>query len=171
MKIAVLLGTSRKNNWSEKVAAYVVEKLKHANLEPILVKPENHLKDPQTARVGTEIETNKWSSIMELAEALVIVTPEYNHGYPGELKLMLDQLYSEYNGKPVLVCAVSDGGLGGARVVESLLPVLVTLGMYPLKKGVYFSRVDKLFDENGKILDEAYNDRLISMIDELKKRL
>lgn len=61
---------------------------------------------------------------MTRADGLVIVSPEYNHGYPGEMKLMLDQLYKEYNRKPVGICGVSSGALGGARMVEQLRLIL-----------------------------------------------
>lgn len=164
MKIAVLLGTSRKGSVSEKVADFVCNELKSQNLNPICVSPSEHLKEPVTARSGTETPPTEWAGIMASARGLVIVSPEYNHGYPGELKLMLDQLYNEYAGKPVLVCGVSDGLLGGARMVENLLPVLVTLGLYPLRRGVYFARADTMVNKDG-IFDGA------QMKDDLNKSI
>lgn len=153
MNIALLLGTARKGNVSREIFKFVSKALKEHGLSVLEVKPEDHLKDTLTARSGVERPKTEWSKIMESSSGLVIVSPEYNHGYPGELKLMLDELYDEYLGKPVLVCGVSDGELGGARMVENLLPVLTTLGLYPLRRGVYFSNADKLIDGKANIND------------------
>lgn len=150
MRIAVLQGTGRPNSRTEKTTGFVIGEMKKIGYEPIWVKPEEHLKEPRTLRSGKETEATLWSDIMNSSSGLVIVTPEYNHGYPGELKLMLDQLYEEYDGKPVLICAVSDGFISGARVVENLLPVLVTLGLWPLKKGVYFQKTNDEFGDDDK---------------------
>ena len=170
-KIALLLGTSRVNSYSQKVADLVCNELKNNAFDVTCVQPSEYLKSPATARVDDEIPKNEWSNVMEDSSGLVIVTPEYNHGYPGELKLMLDQLYNEYLGKPVLICGVSDGELGGARMVENLLPVLVTLGLYPLRRGVYFSKIDKKFDEKGNFIDEETKASLIKSIGKFKEYL
>lgn len=63
------------------------------------------------------------------ADGIVIVTPEYNRGYPGLLKYVLDTNLKEYIHKAVGICGVSAGGFGGARVIENLLPVLRELGL------------------------------------------
>lgn len=165
-KIVVLVGTSRKGNYSESVAKYIASELKKSGQLTEVVLPLDHLSEPVTARSEKEIaKKTEWSNIMESADGLVIVTPEYNHGYPGELKLMLDQLYSEYAGKPVVVCGVSDGNMGGGRVVENLLPVLIALGMIPMRRGVYFSKVDELFGKNGNPENESISRQILSMVD------
>ena len=69
------------------------------------------------------------------ADGLVIVAPEYNHGYPGILKHALDTNLKEYIHKPVGLCGVSAGGFGGTRVIESLLPVMRELGMVTIFLG------------------------------------
>lgn len=170
-KIAVLLGTSRRGSISEKVCEFVCDELKAHELETTCVYPSEHLKEPVTARAGTEIPETEWSKIMSDSDGLVIVSPEYNHGYPGELKLMLDQLYNEYLGKPVFVCGVSDGELGGARMVENLTPVLVTLGLYPLRRGVYFAKADKMVDEKGNFNGEPMREQLSKSVSKFKEYL
>jgi NAD(P)H-dependent FMN reductase len=59
----------------------------------------------------------------------VLVVPEYNHGYPGLLKHVLDTNLKEYIHKAVGICGVSAGGLGGTRVIQNLLPVMRELGL------------------------------------------
>lgn len=77
--------------------------------------------------------------------------PEYNHGYPGELKMMLDMLVSHYASKPVGICGVSSGAWGGARMVEQLRLVCLALHMLPVGEAVYFPRVQELFGRRRSI--------------------
>lgn len=109
----------------------------------------------------------EWQKIMAAADGLVIVAPEYNHGYPGELKLAFDSLYQEYHRKPIAVCGVSTGALGGARMVESFHDPIVAVHAVPICSSVYFDKVGNLFDESGRLKDERYIDRMKTMIDEL----
>ena len=81
--------------------------------------------------------------------------PEYNHGYPGMLKHILDSNLKEYIHKAVGVCGVSAGGFGATRMIENLLPVLRELGLVTIFWDGNFSGAQKLFDENGSIRDEA----------------
>jgi NAD(P)H-dependent FMN reductase len=116
---------------------------------------------------GKSIQAKNLAEKINKANALIIVSPEYNHGYPGELKMMLDLLYKEYAQKPVGFCGVSAGGLGGARVVEQLRLVSIELHMIPIREAIYFSSVQNLFEENGKIKDESYSPRIITFLNEL----
>jgi len=81
--------------------------------------------------------------------------PEYNHGYPGIFKHALDTNLKEYIHKAVGVCGVSAGGFGGTRVIENLLPVLRELGLVTIFWDGNFSGAQGLFDESGKMKDEA----------------
>lgn len=104
---------------------------------------------------------------MKRADGLIIVTPEYNHGYPGELKLVLDQLSDEYKKKPVSICAVSSGQFGGARVVEILWNVLIELQLVPVSTSVNFPYVRELFDKNENIRDQKYDKYVSVMLNEI----
>src|SRR5262249_35563676 len=92
---------------------------------------------------------------------------EYNHGYPGILKHVLDSNLKEYIHKPVGLCGVSAGGFGGTRVVESLLPVMRELGMVSIFWDVNVSSAGKAFDEAGNLLDQALPRRIDKMLGEL----
>jgi NAD(P)H-dependent FMN reductase len=54
------------------------------------------------------------------ADGIIIVTPEYNGGYPASLKNVIDLLYDEWRRKPVAISTVSDGVFGGTQVITSL---------------------------------------------------
>jgi NAD(P)H-dependent FMN reductase len=101
------------------------------------------------------------------ADALIIVAPEYNHGYPGLLKHVLDTNLKEYIHKAVGICGVSAGPFGGTRVIQNLLPVMRELGLVTIFWDGNFSNVQNIFDESGTLLEEAYIRRLDKFLKEL----
>ena len=152
--IPVILGTVRKGRASENVAKFVfgeVQKREGVETELIDLRDLNLAVDD----AGEQIKDAKFSATIERADGIVIVTPEYNHGYPGMLKHVLDSNLKEYIHKAVGLCGVSAGGFGGVRVIENLLPVLRELGLVTIFWDGNFSHAQRLFDENGKLLDEA----------------
>lgn len=108
----------------------------------------------------------EWKKIMADADALVIVAPEYNHGYPGPLKEMLDSLYEEYNYKPVGICGAS-GFLGGGRMVEQLRQVVIELKMAPIREAVYIPMVWDAFNTDGTPKDPNVVTRMEPFFKEL----
>ncbi|MGO1049545.1 NADPH-dependent FMN reductase [Crossiella sp. CA198] len=86
------------------------------------------------------------------ADAFVIVTPEYNHGYPAPLKEAIDASYSEWRAKPVAF--VSYGGMsGGLRAVEQLRQVLAEMHAATVRDTVSFHSVYEKFDANGPLAE------------------
>ncbi len=164
--IPVILGTSRKGRASEHVSQFVHAELgKRAQIETELIdiRRLNFASDDE----GEPLKDAAFSAAMERADALVLVVPEYNHGYPGLLKHALDTNLKEYVHKAVGVCGVSAGLFGGARVIENLLPVLRELGLVTIFWDVNFSKAQQLFDADGALLDQAYIRRLDKFLTEL----
>jgi len=104
---------------------------------------------------------------MSRADALVLVSPEYNHGYSGMLKHVLDSCLQEYVHKAVGVVGVSAGPYGGTRGIQDLLPVLRELGLVAIFWDVNFSIVQTVFDESGSLRDQAYLARIDQFLKEL----
>ena len=151
--IPVILGTVRKGRASENVAKFVFEQVKRregVETEFIDIATLNFPADD----AGEQIKHQGFSAICQRADGLVLVTPEYNHGYPGMLKHVLDANLKEYIHKAVGICGVSAGGFGATRVIENMLPVLRELGLVTIFWDGNFSGAQKLFDENGAIHDE-----------------
>jgi NAD(P)H-dependent FMN reductase len=114
-----------------------------------------------------ELKVPAYSQITKEADGFFIVTPEYNHGYPGSLKRMLDSEYANYTHKPVAIAGVSDGPWGGVRAIEHLVPSLRKMGFVLLQKDVQFPNVLDLFDDEGNLLDQKYIERINKLYDQL----
>ncbi len=77
----------------------------------------------------------RWGHTVDEADGFVVVTPEYNHGYPASLKNAIDHVFAELNRKPIMF--VGYGNVGGARVIEQLRLVAVELEMAPLRHAIH----------------------------------
>ena len=164
--IPVILGTVRKGRASENVAKFVYEETKKREG---LITELIDLRDMKIAfdDAGEAIKDPKFSGTIARADGLILVVPEYNHGYPGILKHVLDSNLKEYIHKAAGICGVSAGGFGGTRMIENLLPVLRELGLVTIFWDGNFSSAQKLFDADGKILDESYVKRIDKFLGEL----
>ena len=164
--IPVILGTVRKGRASENVARFVYEETsKREGVTSELID----LRDLKIAvdDAGEAIKDPKFSATVARADGLILVVPEYNHGYPGILKHVLDSNLKEYIHKAAGICGVSAGGFGGTRMIENLLPVLRELGLVTIFWDGNFSGAQNLFDAQGKLLDQSYVKRLDKFLGEL----
>src|SRR5437762_14107972 len=164
--IPVILGTARKGRRSESAAHFVFEETKkRAGVETEFVdicKIPMRLDD-----AGEQMKDPSFSALVQRADALILVVPEYNHGYPGLLKHALDMNLAEYVHKAVGICGVSAGPFGGARMIENLLPVMRELGLVMIFEDVNFGKVGTLFDERGTLLDANFVRRVDAFLNEL----
>jgi NAD(P)H-dependent FMN reductase len=164
--IPLILGTPRQGRASEHAARFVFEQTKkRAGVETEFIDVRSlpmRLDD-----AGEQIKDPKFAATVERCDALIIVSPEYNHSFPGLLKHALDMNLKEYIHKAVGICGVSAGSIGGARVIEALLPVMRELGLVTIFNDVNFGPVGKIFSDDGKLLDESFNRRAAEFLDEL----
>ena len=165
--IPVILGTTRQGRQSEDVARFLVEQIdQRQDIETELIDIRNLT--IATDDAGETIKDPQFSATMERSDGLIIVVPEYNHGYPGLLKHVLDTCLKEYIHKAVGLCGVSAGPFGGTRVIQNLLPVMRELGLVTIFYDLNFSNVQNLFDESGTLIDKpTYIRRMERFMDEL----
>ncbi len=166
--LPVLLGTNRKLRKSAFAAHWLVAEMKkRPEIETRLFDVADF--DLPHDDYGQEIKDRfpEWRDAIIRADGLVIVTPEYNHGYPGSLKAVLDLLLREYVHKAVAFVGVSAGVWGGTRVIEAMVPMVRELGLAACFTDLNFPKVEKVFDADGKLLDPAFGDRAAAMLDEL----
>ena len=164
--IPVILGTARQGRRSEHPARLMAaEVAKRPGVETELIDIRR-LPLP-TDDAGEAIKDESFSARMVRADALVLVSPEYNHGYPGLLKHVLDSCLKEYIHKPVGIVGISAGPWGGTRCIEGLLPVMRELGLVTIFWDVNFPFVQKAFDASGNLKELAFLPRIDKFLKEL----
>ncbi|KAG2766535.1 hypothetical protein PC129_g12911 [Phytophthora cactorum] len=135
---ALIVGTVRTSNNGDGLAAWLMARFNcvaNSNTKLVLASelmelplPIGPVMDPViAAAIGSPQEyadpaVQAWSWAVTATPAIVILTPQYNWGYPGQLKNLLDHLYSEWKEKPVVL--VTYGGHGGSKCAEQLQVVL-----------------------------------------------
>lgn len=143
IRVGLIYGSTRKGRFCDKVAGWAAEQIV-ANGDFVLdrIDPAHDGGGRQTATIGEQIGE---------AEAFIVVTPEYNHGYPAPLKSLIDSVGAEWHAKPVAF--VSYGGVsGGLRAVEQLRLVFAELHAVTIRDSVSFAGAWEQFDEDGKLL-------------------
>jgi NAD(P)H-dependent FMN reductase len=96
---------------------------------------------------------------IKAAEGVIIITPEYNGGYPASLKNVVDLLYDEWHRKPVAIATVSDGIFGGTQVITSLQFSLWKIRAWTVPAMFPVPKVKEVFNEDGTPADKAATDK------------
>jgi len=143
LHIDVILGSTRGDRFSERVARWVAEGLSaRHDMEIELVDLRDHLlpffdgiSPIRTLREYPTPQIERFGNTIDRADGFVILMPEYNHGYPAVLKNAIDHTWVEWRRKPVTF--VGWGNVGGARAIEQLRLVMVELEMAPLRHAVH----------------------------------
>jgi NAD(P)H-dependent FMN reductase len=166
LSIPVILGTTRKGRMSAHAARFMVGQIE--TRDGIKTELIDLSKLPMPVDdAGEGIKDPLFSEKMAMADALVIVTPEYNHSFPGLLKHILDSCLKEYIHKAAGIVGVSAGAFGGVRAIQDLIPVIRELGLVNIFWDVNFGNVAKVFDESGNLLDQAFIPRADKFLNEL----
>jgi NAD(P)H-dependent FMN reductase len=171
--LPILYGTVRTERKSIRVAEFVLERLSH---RPDV---ETRLFDPRDLPFGN-LTHREWEwkdapgpvgafvAEMARADGFVVVTPEYNRGYPGTLKNLFDHLYDEWGRKPFGL--IGAGGMyGGVRAIEALRVVVGGIGGIPIPSEIAVIQVGTNFAEGGPTSDrEGWERRLDQFLGELE---
>lgn len=172
MYIPVLIGSLRRGRNTPRLAHFLHRRLaalegvetdlldpKEMNL-PLLEERLSYLEDPPQALVN-------FGAAIERAAAVVIITPEYNKGYPAALKNLIDALGPEWRRKPVAIASHSVGAFGGVNALQALRPVMLNLGAVTIPSMMTVPHIDKAFSESGEAIDDAFEGRADRFLGEL----
>jgi NAD(P)H-dependent FMN reductase len=163
--IPIILGTTRQGRKSEHVAHFVFEQTKkRADVQTELIDVRElpmRLDD-----AGEQMKDPAFSATIERCDGIILVVPEYNHGYPGLLKHALDMNLKEYIHKAVGICGVSAGRLA-ARGDRGAPASHARAGLGHHLRGRQFGKVGTLFDEQGNLIDQNYVGRVDKFLNEL----
>lgn len=141
-RIAVILTSTRRDRFADRPAEWVADRLRSVGADVDVIDLREHelpaFDSPAplyTPREYPSAAIADFGRRIDAADAYVVLTGEYNHGYPGIFKNAIDHLYVEWDRKPVAF--VGWGNVGGARVVEQLRTVSIELGMAPIRPAVH----------------------------------
>jgi len=172
-KIAIISSSVRRGRNSHRVALYFKNYLVENSLAeaeildlkeyefPLFDERLRLQKDPSTRAIEFALRIRE-------ADGVIIVTPEYNGGYPASLKNIVDLLYDEWRRKPVAISTVSDGPFGGSQVITSLQFSLWKIRAWTVPAMFPVIKVAEAFDENGLPADrKAADKRAAGFVSEL----
>ena len=171
--IAIISSSVRDNRNSHRVALYFKNYIEQNNLASVTILDLKQYQFPifnERLRLQKDPaeKTLEFAQQIIMADGVLIVTPEYNGGYPAALKNVTDLLYDEWHRKPIAISTVSDGIFGGSQVITSLqfslwkIKAWIVPAMFPVPKA------QDAFDENGNATDkEAVDKRAKIFINEL----
>lgn len=172
MHLTVVLGTARKERNSERV--YLALLKAFGTMNDIMVEGvdvREHVEVPETipnwGLGGADEHPTPWKDIVGRTDTFVFILPEYNHGYPGEWKILVDSLFKEYSGKRAFIVGVSGGTFSGVRVADHVKPILVELNFHVEKTALYVGKVKESVNEMGTVVDEKLEERIEKFVDQV----
>ena len=155
LKIAVILGTVRRERIGLRVARFVASALRGRGHDVTLVDPVDYplplldlmYKEYRPGTAPPHLE--QLATIIKAADAYVIVSAEYNHSIPPALSNLLDHFLEEYYFKPSAIACYSAGAYGGVRAAMQLRAMLAEMGMPSIPSLLPFPRAQQMLDDNG----------------------
>jgi NAD(P)H-dependent FMN reductase len=180
MKLQVVVGSTRPTRAADKVTPWVTGRAAlHEAFEteildlrdwplPMFGEHMGSIGDPSDPSYSDE-RVRRWNRKIAEADAYLLITPEYNHSIPGELKNAIDSVFVSFafRNKPMALVGYSAGVGGGIRAIEHLAQVAVEVEAVPLRSTVVLPYVDKAFDSDGQPIDPATEVSLQILLDDL----
>jgi len=182
MNIPVILGSTRSDRMSIRVARFLLGQLEEREVETRLIDLAEwdlpwldvtypNMDDPPE-------KLRKLRGLIEDSDGLIIVSPEYNAQIPGVLKNALDHFYPVYKRKPIGIATVSSGDFAGVHAMNLLRLFAVRVKAIPTSAAFNVPRVEETFEEDGtpttdKMLTFAdrFFDDLFWYIEAVKRQL
>ncbi len=180
LALKIILGSTREGRAADKVVPWVLEKTRqHAAFEaelldlrdwplPFFAENESTVGDPSNPTYSQPV-VREWNRKMAEADAILFVTPEYNHSLPGVLKNAIDSVFASFalRNKPAAFVAYSGGVGAGSRAVEHLAQICFEAEVMPLRDSVLLPYVNQAFDEAGIPKSPAAQAGLQVLLDDL----
>jgi len=171
--IAIISSSVRRGRNSHRVVLYLKNYILENNLADVEILDLKEYDFPlfdERLRLQNDPSAGaiEFAARIRAADGVIIVTPEYNGGYPASLKNVVDLLYDEWRRKPVAISTVSDGPFGGAQVITSLQFSLWKIRAWTVPAMFPVIKVIEAFDENGVPADrKAADKRAAGFVSEL----
>ncbi|MFG1794353.1 NADPH-dependent FMN reductase [Nocardia sp. NPDC049149] len=164
LRLEVIVASVRPERFAPVVADWFLRTLRaHSEFDTGVI---DLLDTPLPADLTDSPAAMAYRARLAAADAFVVITSEYNHGYPAALKTAFDTAKREWRAKPIGF--VSYGGLsGGLRAVEQLRQVVAEIHMVSIRETVSFHQAKKQFDAAGETQDGAAIDAAERLLGQL----
>ncbi|MBZ0271910.1 NAD(P)H-dependent oxidoreductase [bacterium] len=167
LRLAVLIGSTRLERFGPTVAKCFVAYAQNREEFGIDLIDLADLALPSALVSDTTPAMDDYLARLARADAFVVVTPEYNHGYPASLKAAIDLADEEWHAKPVGF--VGYGGIsGGIRAIEQLKPVFAEMNAVAVREAVLLPYYRKIYDANEMLIagtpSAAMADRMLNRL-------
>jgi NAD(P)H-dependent FMN reductase len=166
--ISIISSSIRIGRKSHRVALYFQKYLLENNLATVEIIDLKEFSFPIfTERL--KYQENPAQNVLDFASkikssnGIIIVTPEYNGGYPASLKNIIDLLYEEWDHKPVGISTVSKGNFGGSQAIISLQFSLWKMKAWTISSTYPVPNVSEIFNEFGIPKNKVESDKLTNM--------
>jgi NAD(P)H-dependent FMN reductase len=173
LKISIISSSVRRGRKSHRVALYFKKYLEENKLATPEILDLNTYKFP-IFEERLRYQKSPLPAVLEFAgkikssDGIIIVTPEYNGGYPPAIKNVIDLLYDEWHHKPVAISTVSNGSFGGTQVIISLQFVLWKMKAWTVPAMFPVPDIEESFDETGvPVNPQVFAKRTSNFINEL----
>ncbi|MBB6612707.1 NAD(P)H-dependent oxidoreductase [Pontibacter sp. Tf4] len=162
--IAIISASVRTGRTSHRVALFFQQFIKNNNLgtaEMLDLQQYNFpvFEERLQYQENPAAQTLDFAEKIRRADGVLIVTPEYNGGYPASLKNVIDLLYEEWHRKPVAIATVSDGVFGGTQVIMSLQFSLWKIRAWVVPARFPVPEAQTNYDEHGTPTDRATTEK------------
>ncbi len=171
--IEIISASVRKGRSSDRVARFFKNYLEQESNHTAQIQDLATLQFPlfnERLAFQTDVApaTATFAAAIQSADGVLIVTPEYNGGYPAALKNVIDLLYSQWYHKPIGIITVSDGDFGGSQAIMSLVFTLWKMKAWVIPAQFPVPNVEALFTEAGEARDlEVLSGRLRPFLKEM----
>jgi len=168
LRIVAIQGSARPNNNTAKALALVESQFsQNADIDFSIINPaELTLHVPG---FGVSEDARNVQKMVKEADGIILATPEYHGSYSSTIKLVIDNLGfpSALAGKPIALLGVASGSIGAIKALEHLRSVASHVGGIVFPGPISVARVNTVFDEEGRLLDEATGNLVRSVADRL----
>ncbi|MBS1487410.1 MAG: NAD(P)H-dependent oxidoreductase [Bacteroidetes bacterium] len=162
--IVILSSSIRTGRNSHRVALYFKQYLEQNKLATAQIADLNEYRFPLFEerlkfQPNPTADVVAFANSIRAADGIIIVTPEYNGGYPASLKNVIDLLYDEWQRKPIAISTVSDGSFGGTQVITSLQFSLWKIRAWTVPAQFPVPMAKEMFDSAGQPADKEKVDK------------
>lgn len=166
--ISIISSSIRTGRKSHNVALYLqkyITENKLATAEILDLKSYNFpvFEERLEFQIKPTTQVLEFTDKIKASEGIIIVTPEYNGGFPASLKNVIDLLYTEWERKPIGISTVSSGGYAGSQVLIFLQFVLWKIKAFTIPATFPIAKVQNEFDDLGNAIHKAETDKQASV--------